>query len=76
MQDKFAAVVAIKNLPVPDVSLCHTTKGLRVESFINSSAANRILTVVDAAVTEGKYCVIHMDNSAVLTAEEGCHIKR
>lgn len=76
MQDNFGAVVAIKNLSVPEVSFCHSTKGLRIESFIYSSAVREILTVVDSAVIEeGKHRVIHMDNSAVLQLKKGVRSK-
>lgn len=72
MQDRFGALVAIKNWPVPEVGFCPATKGLRIELFMNSSAISKILTVVDSAVTEeGKHHVIRMDSSAVLQLKKG-----
>ena len=51
-------------------------KCLRIESFINSSAVSKILTVVASAVTEeGKHHVIRMDNSAVLQLKKGVRSK-
>lgn len=68
--------VPIKNLPVPEVSFCRTMKGLMIESFINSSAVSKILTLVASAVTEeGKHHVIHMDSSAVLQLKKGVRSK-
>lgn len=75
MQDKFGTVVAIKNFPIPELSFCHTTRGLRIEPFMNSSAVSAILTVVDSAVMEGKHRVIHMDNSALLQLKKGVRSK-
>lgn len=43
----FGVVVAVRNLPGPEVSFFYTAKGLRMESFC-SSAISKITPVADS----------------------------
>lgn len=47
MHDRFGVVVAVKNLPEPEVSFSYTGKGLGVESFC-SSVIGRVIPVADS----------------------------
>lgn len=76
MQDRFGALVAIKNWPVPEVVFCPMTKDVKVDLFMNSSSISKILTVVDFAVTEeGKHRLNPYEQLSSVTAEERLKIK-
>lgn len=73
-QDRFGAVVAIKNLPVPEVSFCHTVKGLRIGSFSDPSAVGKFLLQLLRNRGRETLCNPRGQPSSI-TAEERCKMK-